>query len=629
VIQPVPFTAVRISDSFWSPRLEANRATTIPYAFAKCEETGRIDNFSRAAGLKEGAFEGIRFNDSDVFKVIEGAAYSLSVRPDAELDGYLDDLISKIASAQEADGYLYTTRTIDPQNVAEGAGETRWSYLQHSHELYNVGHLYEAAVAHYQATGKRTLLEVAIRNADLIDGIFGPEGIRDVPGHQEIEIGLVKLYRVTGERRYLELARFFLDERGQAQGHALYGEYAQDHRPVTQQNEAVGHAVRAGYMYSGMADVGALCGDASYVKAMERIWRNVAERKLALTGGIGARRKGEAFGSDYELPNATAYNETCAAIANVMWNHRLFLLTGDAKYADVMERTLYNGFLSGVSLSGDRFFYPNPLSSDGDYAFNQGSTTRQPWFGCSCCPTNIARFVPSIPGYAYAQDEDAVYVNMYVGSRATVVLGGASVRLSQETRYPWDGAVSISVDPEREASFAVRLRIPCWARGQPVPSDLYRYLDDGAGLAIRVNGETASNTAERGFACLSRTWKAGDCIHLDLAMPIRRTLSHPRVRENVGRVALERGPLVFCAEWADNDRAISRLVVPDGALLTAEHRGDLLGGVTVIRGSVLAAPDPDGSNLAPAQVEMTAIPYYAWSHRGPGEMAVWLLRDPA
>ncbi|MFC1960903.1 glycoside hydrolase family 127 protein [Chloroflexota bacterium] len=382
--QPVPFTQVTIQDNFWQPRLETNRQVTIPYDFEKCEETGRIDNFSKAAGQMDGPHEGLHFNDSDVFKIIEGAAYSLQVHPDPGLESYIDVVIEKIAAAQEEDGYIYTTRTIDPAHPHEMSGPERWSHLTMSHELYNVGHMYEAAVAYFQATGKRAFLDVAIRSADLIDKVFGPDALRDVPGHQEIEIGLVKLYRVTGDEKYLNLARFFLDERGQANARQVqdaFGNagYMQDHIPVTEQHEAVGHAVRAVYMYAGMADVAALTGDQAYIMALKHIWENVVSKKLALTGGIGARHHGEAFGDNYELPNLTAYNETCAAIGSIFWNHRLFLLSGQAETYDIIERTLYNGFLSGISLAGDTFFYVNPLAWDGQYPFNnEQTTTRQP-----------------------------------------------------------------------------------------------------------------------------------------------------------------------------------------------------------------------------------------------------------
>ncbi len=629
-LRPVPFTDVTIDDAFWLPRLETNRLVTIPFDFRKCEETGRIDNFAKAGGLMDGEFVGIFFNDSDVFKVIEGASYSLSLHPDEKLEKYLDGLIAKIAAAQEDDGYLYTVRTIDPERVPPASGPVRWSNVRVGHELYNVGHLYEAATAHYRATGKRTLLDTALKNADLIASVFGPDGKRDVPGHEEIEIGLCKLYLATGERKYLDLAKFFLDERGRPRGRELYGAYCQDHEPVVEQSEAVGHAVRAGYLYSGMADAAALTGDKSYTDAIDRIWENVVSRKLYLTGGIGARHSGEAFGNDFELPNLSAYNETCAAIANAMWNHRLFLLHGDGKYIDVLERVIYNGFLSGVSLSGDSFFYPNPLESD-------GSHERSPWFGCSCCPANVVRFLPSLPGYAYAAKDDTVFVNLYIGGGASVALDNGTIRLEQKTRYPWDGKIRIIVTPGRERSFALNLRIPGWARGRPVPSDLYRYEKaPAAEPSLRVNGRPLPLVMEKGFTRIRRTWKNGDTIDLVLPMPIRRVLCSEKVEANQGRVALERGPIVYCAEWADNHGLVHNISLPEEAPLKAEHCPDLLGGVTVITGTIPAvfegadgpAATRDGKTIVKTQ-PFTAIPYYAWAHRGPGEMAVWLASRPS
>jgi DUF1680 family protein/galactose mutarotase-like enzyme len=625
-ISPVDFTKVQVQDAFWTPRMETNREVTIPYDFQKCEETGRISNFAKAGGLMDGEFEGIYYNDSDVYKVIEGASYSLAIAYDEKLDHYLDELISKIAAAQWDDGYLNTYYTlVEP--------EKRWTDIKWRHELYCAGHLFEAAVAHHQATGKRTLLDVAVRLADHIDSVFGPDRLREVPGHEEIEIGLARLYRATGEVSYLELATFFLDERGNSEGHELYGEYCQDHKPVVEQDEVVGHAVRAGYLYSGMADVAALTGEKEYVKALDRIWENIVSKKLYITGGIGARRDREGFGDDYELPNATSYNETCAAIAFAMWNYRMFLLHRDARYLDVLERILYNGFLSGVSLSGDRFFYPNPLSSDGQYAFNHGSATRQPWFQTSCCPVNIVRFLPSIPGYVYAHGDDQIFVNLFVGGEGVVELDDNTVRLSQQTGYPWDGRITIRVTPEHPERFTVKVRIPGWAMGMPVSSDLYSYLDDQpqseetAGIELMVNGEPVALRLEEGFARLRRTWRAGDTIELDLPMPVRRVISHPKVKENEGLVALERGPIVYCAEFVDNGGRISNLLLPDDSEFTAEHRPDLLGGVTVLRGRVLAgtAGGKDESG-AIEPIDFTAIPYYAWSHRGVGEMAVWLPR---
>jgi len=631
-IRPVPFTAVTVTDGFWSPRLETNRTVTVRYDFQKCERTGRISNLAKAGGMEPGDFEGLfGFNDSDVFKVVEGASYALSLQPDPELERYLDDLAVKIAAAQEDDGYLYTPGTIE--KMAEEpiccVSKPRWSDLRSGHELYNVGHFYEAAVAHYQATGKRTLLDVAIRNADLVDATFGPGKNLGVPGHQEVEIGLVKLYRATGEQRYLDLARFFLDQRGNAEGHELYGAYNQDHLPVVQQTEAVGHAVRAGYMYAGMADVGALTGDQSYIDAIGRIWENVVARKLYVTGGIGARREGEAFGDDYELPNRTAYAETCAAIANAMWNHRLFLLHGDAKYLDVLERVIYNGVLSGVSLGGDHFFYPNPLASDGHSTFNQGAADRKGWFDCSCCPTNLVRFLPSIAGYAYAQRERDLFVNLFIAGGARMEVDGRPLSIRQETRYPWDGRVTVTVEPERPEELTLHVRVPGWARGRPVPSDLYHYenpTDDS--FVLSVNGQPLKVELVKGFAAIHRTWRRGDTVELDLPMPVRRVVSDERVKANAGRVALERGPVVYCAEAVDNGGQVFNLVLPDDAPLEPRRLDQLLGGVTVIEGRALAlAPAADGRSVVTREQDFVAVPYYAWAHRDQGEMAVWLPRQ--
>jgi DUF1680 family protein len=621
-VQPVPFTAVRVEDSFWSPRMETNRLTTVWYDFQKCEETGRIDNFAKASRLMPGEFRGIPFDDSDVYKIIEGAAYTLAVHPDPKLDKYLDGLILKIAAAQEPDGYLYTARTIDPKCRVDFFGPTRWSKLASSHELYNAGHLYEAAVAHFQATGKRSLLNVAIKNAGLVCKTFGPAPgqLQEPPGHEEIEIGLVKLFRATGDRRYLAQAQYFCGLRGRPETHKLRGAYQQDDKPIVEQSEAVGHAVRAGYFYSGVTDVAALTGDARYAQAMDRIWTNVVGRKMHLTGGIGAMPAGEAFGADYDLPNASAYLETCAAIANALWNERMFLLHGDAKYLDVLERVIYNGFLSGVSLSGDRFFYPNPLESDGKAKFNQGSCERAPWFGCSCCPGNDVRFIPEIASYIYATRDSELFVNLFVGGSAQVTVAGTPVEVRQATHYPWAGKVKITLAPKRAAKFTVNVRIPGWVWGKPVPSDLYRYADAEPGadvyvadLTIKVNGSVVSGSPMlNGFLPITRKWKPGDTIELNLPMPVRRVMANTKVQADRDRFAIERGPLVYCAEGADNGGHVLDKVFPGKVRFEVQERPELLGGVETVKISA----DEGGAAL-------TCIPYYAWCHRGPNEMRVW------
>jgi len=606
----VPFTDVTIDDEFWAPRLETNRKVTVTYDFEKCEQTGRIDNFAKVAGTMEGEFEGIYFNDSDLYKVIEGAAYSLKIHPDPELEEYVDGVIEKIAAAQWEDGYLYTF-----YSLPERQPKKRWTDVRKMHELYCAGHFFEAAVAYYQATGKRKILDVAIRLADCIDSVFGPGKKYDVPGHEEIEIGLVKLYGVTGDKKYLALAKFFLDERGRAENREIYGEYCQDHKPVVEQDAAVGHAVRAGYLYSGMADVAALTSEAGYVEALDRIWQDVVSTKLYITGGVGARGGGESFGEDYELPNKSAYCETCAAIANAMWNHRMSLLGGDAKYIDVLERVIYNGFLSGISLSGNKFFYPNPLASDGKYA-------RSPWFGCACCPTNIVRFLPSLPGYAYAQRGDSVYVNLFIAGSAAIRIGQNTVGLQQQTRYPWDGDVRITVDPGRSGKFTMCVRIPGWAQNNPVPSDLYRYLDrNQEKVTLKVNGNPVALNIVKGYARIRRTWKKGDVIELNLPMPVRRIVSHQNVRDNAGCTAVQRGPVVYCFEGADNPRGVANLILPPDAKLRHEYHGDLLGGIVTITGRGQIRQD---DNKGVEDIDVVAIPYYAWAHRGKNEMAIWM-----
>ena len=521
--QPVPLNQVVIREGFWLPRFETNRLVTVWADFRKSEETGRISNFARAGKLEEGPFRGIPFDDSDVFKIVEGAAYTLAPHPDPKLDTYLDGLIAKMAAAQEPDGYLYTARTLGFTNGM--TGPTRWSNLAHGHELYNVGHMYEAAVALFTVTGKRALLDVARKNADLIDKTFGPapDQIKGVPGHQEIEIGLCKLYRATGETRYLNLAKFFIDMRGRSDLRGkVFGPYCQDHIPVVQQTEAVGHAVRAGYLYTGMADVAALTGDRALIAAIDALWENVVSKKMHLTGGIGARRSGEAFGDNYELPNETAYLETCAAIANALWNQRMFLLHGDAKYIDVLERVIYNGFLSGISISGDEFFYPNPLASRGGYA-------RSKWFGCSCCPVNVVRFIPQIASFTYAQRDETVYVNLFVASQAALKTPVGTVTLIQTTDYPWNGHVRIEVKPDKERlTFPLKIRIPGWAIGTPVPSDLYVQTEPGSlkDISVAVNGQSVPITLDRGYLTLGREWRTGDTVTLTFPMPVRRIRCH-------------------------------------------------------------------------------------------------------
>lgn len=628
-IQPVPVRDVHVSGGLWGGRLETSRSVTLPFALRQNEETGRVKNFELAANPGSAPFcTRYAFDDSDVLKVFEGAAYHLAQRRDPALEARLEQLAAKIAAAQEPDGYLYTARTINPKAPLEMAGKERWSNLQWSHELYNLGTLYEAAVAYYQATGRRSLLEVALRSADFLVKEFGAGARRNVPGHQEVELGLVRLARLTGERKYLDLARFFLDQRGRADGRALFGDYAQDHIPVLEQREAVGHSVRALYMYAAMADVTAMTGQGDLGEAGDRLWDDVVGRKLYLTGGVGAAGAWEGFGAPYQLPNGTAYAETCASIANVFWNQRLFQRHADAKYIDVLERTLYNGVLAGVSLSGDRFFYPNPLADFGQHE-------RSPWFNCACCPSSIARFIPAMPGYIYAVSPDTLFVNLFVESTAEAhvpcAAGSAEcnqpVALEQVTSYPWNGSVSLRVKPARPRQLTLRVRIPGWARNQPVPGNLYRYTDaPPAAPTLRVNGTVVPMALDHGYAVVRRVWDGTEKVELTLPLAPRRVTAHDAVKADAGMVAVERGPVVYAAEWPDNGGRVSNLVLPDASRLRVEARPGLLNGVSVITGKGSAYRLASGRPVGRPQ-PITLVPYYAWAHRGKGEMAVWLARD--
>lgn len=618
-IDPVPFTSVKVSDSFWGQRLKASREVTIPLAFSKCEETGRYRNFELAAHPSDTTkVTGYSFDDTDVYKTIEGASYSLQTYPDKQLAHYMDSVLDIVAAAQEPDGYLYTARTMNPKHPHEWAGSKRWEKVEElSHEFYNLGHMVEGAIAHYQATGSRKFLDIAIRYADCVCREIGDgEGqVVRVPGHQIAEMALAKLYLVTGDQKYLDQAKFFLDKRGYT---SRKDEYSQAHKPVIEQDEAVGHAVRAAYMYAGMADVAALTGDTSYVQAIDRIWDNIVSKKLYITGGIGATNQGEAFGKNYELPNMSAYCETCAAIGNVYVNYRLFLLHGDAKYYDVLERTLYNGLISGVSLDGDGFFYPNPLESMGQHQ-------RQPWFGCACCPSNICRFIPSLPGYVYAVKDNQVYVNLFMGNEAELKVGGKKVILHQETRYPWDGHVTLTVDKNAAGTFAMKIRIPGWVRNQVVPSDLYTYSDGKRpGYSVKVNGEVVTSALEQGYFTIERKWKKGDRVELQLDMEVRTVKANGKVEADRGRMAVERGPIVYCAEWPDNSFNVLSLLMNQHPQFEVVERPDLLYGLNQIKTPVQTLEYDEQGRLVVKDQELTLIPYYAWAHRGPGNMAVWL-----
>jgi DUF1680 family protein len=613
-IRPVDFTAVKVEDSFWAPRIRKNHDVTIPIAINQCYSTGRVDNFLIAAGVKPGKFlTQYPFDDTDIYKIVEGASYSLQTFPDRNLEARIDTLIRYVRMAQEPDGYLYTCRTINPENPHPWAGKNRWEKdPELSHELYNCGHLYEAAAAHFRATGKRTLLDVALKNADLLCRDFGPGKPAYYPGHQIVEMGLVKLYRITGKREYLDLASYFLDIRKNG------SEYNQAHMPVKDQTEPVGHAVRATYMYSGMTDAAALAGRTEFVTALDAIWGNLLKSKIYITGGIGAEAGHEGFSAPYVLPNLKAYNETCASIGMAYWSHRMFLLKGDAAYMDVLERELYNGMLSGVSLSGDRFFYPNPLESAGKYE-------RSAWFGCACCPSNVCRFIPSVPGYAYASAGNRVYVNLFFQNSASIPLDKNKVDLVLKTQYPWEGEIVLNVKPRKSANFEMAIRIPGWAREEPMPGDLYAFDGkSGSPFTIRVNGRPFPFNMEKGYAVLCRKWKKNDTVELSLPMPVRRILADPEIKDDAGKAALQRGPVVFCAEWPDfADKRVLNLLLEKDAVLRAEFRPGLLGGITVIKGKALAFTRAQTDTVW-LETEFTAVPYFAWANRGKGEMAVWI-----
>jgi len=610
-LKAVPFTQVKIRDAFWAPRRETNRKVSILHSLAMLERAGNIRNFElAAAGAREG-YSGPVFMDSDLYKALEAASYVLATDPDPALDRRLDEIITTIAAAQSQDGYLNTC-----YQVCEP--DRRWTNLRDNHELYCAGHLFEAAVAHYQATGKKTLLNVATRYADYIDSVFGegPGKRMGYCGHPEIELALIKLGRVTGQRRYFDLARFFIESRGQkffAREHNVPldqydGAYCQDDVPIREHRAIQGHAVRAGYLFAGVVDVASETQDEGLLTMIDRVWRNATQKRMYVTGGIGPSAHNEGFTQDYDLPNLTAYQETCASIAMMLWNHRLALLYGDSCYADLVELALYNGILAGVSLDGTKFFYVNPLASMGNHH-------RSEWFGCACCPPNVTRTLASLGGYAYAISENAIWVNLYIQGSASVSLGTQKIGLEVATDYPWDGLVKIAPQPESPTRFELRLRIPGWC----------------AGASVRVNGRRVANPAmERGYLVLSRTWHTGDLVELSLPMPVRRIEANPLVKENVGHLAIQRGPLVYCLEACDQSVPVCRIALPLQAELRPEKREGLLGGVVVLKGTGEVSAGSDWTEtlyrtaIPPRQVPVVAVPYYAWDNRKAGAMRVWI-----
>ncbi|MFO0907441.1 MAG: glycoside hydrolase family 127 protein [Isosphaeraceae bacterium] len=610
----VPFSDVQIRDRFWAPRQETNRAVSVPLNLEMLASSGNIRNLELAAERKTTGYTGPVFMDSDLYKALEAASYALATHPDPALEARIDAIIAKIAAAQQSDGYLNTYFTVKEPG-------RRWTNLRDNHELYCAGHLIEAAVAHHQATGKTSLLDIARRFADHIDSVFGPGKRLGYPGHPELELALVKLARATGERRFFELARFFIENRGRkyfAEEHKTPpdrydGTYWQDDVPIFEHRAIKGHAVRAAYLLSGATDVAAETGDPRLLAMIDRVWKNTTRKNMYVTGGIGPSAHNEGFTVDYDLPNLTAYQETCASVALAQWNHRLALLHGDAKYVDVFERSLYNGALAGVALDGKSFFYVNPLESAGNHH-------RAPWFGCACCPPNIARTIASLGGYAYATSDDGLWVNLYIQGDATARIKDQPVKLSVTTDYPWDGRVTVQPNVASPARFDLRLRVPGWCRG----------------ATVAVNGEPlASPRIDRGYFVLSREWKPGDTVVLDLPMPVDRIAANPNVKADTGLVALQRGPIVYCLEACDQPEPIDALYLPAGAGLTSEPRGDLLGGVVVVKARAESAAPPEWTGqlyqaVAPVRsVPIVAVPYYAWDNRKPGPMKVWLPTAPA
>ena len=650
-ITQVPFTKVKVAQqTFWGQRLDASQNVTIPLAFSKSEETGRYTNFSNAAQhikdpskvfeIKDGTFS---FDDTDPYKTIEGASYLLQTYPNAKfkggrLDKYVDSVVAVIASGQEPDGYLYTSRTQNPAKPHNWAGAKRWERVEDlSHEFYNLGHLCEAAVAHYYATGKKNFLNVAIKYADCVCREVGdkPGQASVVPGHQIAEMGLAKLYIATGDKKYLDMAKFFLDKRGKRDAswkqtrNGLYdsdgyfhslSDYSQSHKPVCEQDEAVGHAVRAGYMYAGMADIAALTGDKSYIDAIDRIWDNIGGKKYYITGGVGATASGEAFGANYELPNMSAYCETCAAIAQVYLNYRLFLLHGDSKYYDALERSLYNGVISGISIDGGKFFYPNPLQSIGQHQ-------RQPWFGCACCPSNAARFIPSLPQYIYAVKDNSLYINLFNSNTVNVQVGKKKVTLQQETNYPWDGDITLKI-AGGAGKYALNIRIPGWVKGEVVPSNLYTYTDGKRlGYTVKVNGEAVESPLQQGYFVIDRTWKKGDKVEIHFDMEPRTVRANGQVAADKGRVAVERGPIVYCAEWPDNKCDVLSVLINQEPKFTLGNKEIMNTNVQTLTTDAQTLTFDKAGKLHAADEKLVLIPYYAWAHRGPGKMTVWIPQD--
>lgn len=584
MIEQIDFSHVKINDNFWSPRLSKHVSATLPVCIDQIEnQTGRIRNFENAA-KGEGEHSGIFFDDSDVYKALEGMAYSLINNPDPELEKKADEWIDKFAAAQQPDGYINTFYTLTGL-------DKRWTNMD-KHEMYCAGHMIEAGVAYYQATGKRKLLDVCIRMTDHMMSQFGPGKRHWVPGHEEIELALVKLYQTTQEQKYLDFAYWLLEERGH--GHGTMGDegkwnpvYYQDIVPVRQLTDISGHAVRCMYLYCGMADVAALKNDTGYIAAIDRLWDDVVHRNMYITGGVGSSHDNEGFTEDYDLPNLDAYCETCASVGMVLWNQRMNQLTGDSKYIDVLERSLYNGALAGISLGGDRFFYVNPLESKGDHH-------RQEWYGCACCPSQLSRFLPSIGNYIYASSDDALWVNLYIGNTGQIRIGETDILLTQETDYPWDGSVKLTISTSQPLEKEIRLRIPNWCKTYD----------------LSINGKRINVSEEKGYAVI-KDWKSQDVIALDMDMPVEIVAADPHVKENFGKRAIQRGPLVYCMEEIDNPEYFDQIQLSPSTTFQTAFVSDILNGIKTIKTNGRAQ-------------SATFIPYYAWDNRKAGKMRVWI-----
>lgn len=644
-LTPVSFEKVALEDNFWLPRLKTQKETLVPFSLQKTayavENLRRTGQYLRGEKLDKG-FEGPYYVASDLFKVMEGAAYLLILDKDEKLEAQMDSIIDVIAEAQEKDGYLYEVHIL-PEHLRNnhhkgGSGPGRYSYVDHSHELYNMGHMYEGAIAYYKATGKRKWLDVAEKNAQHVNRVFfqgdsaynGGKPVMQAPGHEEIELALVKMYHATGNELYAQMAKKFIDIRGQERMESRY--YAQAHIPVREQTQAVGHAVRATYLYSGMADVTAMTGDTTLLPPLDSVWHDIVDRKMHINGGLGAVPGIEGFGPAYDLPNLNTYDETCAAVGNVFFNYRMFLMSGEAKYADVAEVALYNNVLAGMNLQGNRFFYVNVLEADGRRPFNHGTAGRAPWFGTACCPSNMARLIPQISGMTYAHSADDIYTVFYAGNSTTVPLEAGSVDLKQQTEYPFDGKVAITVSPEHDGQeFTLWLRIPTWCGSQFVPGKLYSYADAGQYQAqASVNGKRVRTEPSDGYLPVRRAWKKGDLVELNLPMPVRYSVADERVKADRNRVCITRGPLVYCAEQPDNAHHTSLYILPQTGQqgrVEAFSEG-VLKGISRITLNAQAVTDDGAEEPTATEAPLTLIPYYAWNNRGDNTtMNVWFARD--